>query len=162
MSCLLRISKGEFSTPNLVVYDPRQNAIRISSELDILRQVSAVSHRAMTSDQGGVDGCVAVGVARIDLSRCGDQNFDSLQVAVAAGEVQRRVIVRQQAFVDDGSVGLSVGEKREAEENDAGGVLYVGCDNIHRGTVSFLLHSFVGRERGVVPRFGSAAVKDKT
>ena len=61
----------------------------------------------MPTDQGGVDGRVAVGVARVNLSRCGDQDFDGLQVPVSAGEVQRRVVVRQQAFVDDRSRGFS-------------------------------------------------------
>lgn len=58
----------------------------------------------MPSDQGGVNGRVAVGVTGIDLRRRRDQDFDGLQVPVAAGEVQRRVVVRQQAFVDDRSV----------------------------------------------------------
>lgn len=62
-----------------------------------------------------MDGRVAVGVPRIDSGTSVDQNPDGLQVPVPAGKVQRRIVVRQEALIDDGSgtrVSLYVGKKR--------------------------------------------------
>lgn len=58
----------------------------------------------MSGDQCGMNGRIAVGVPRVDCGRGVDQNPHGLQVPVPTGKVQRRVVVRQEAFVDDGSV----------------------------------------------------------
>lgn len=62
-----------------------------------------LTYRTMSAHQCGVDGRVAVAVPRVDCSRRGDEKLDGLQVPVPTGKVQRRVVVRQKAFVDDGS-----------------------------------------------------------
>lgn len=83
----------------------------------------------MPPDQSGVDGRVAIGVARVDLSRCGDQNFDGLQVPVPASKVQWRVVVRQQAFIDDRTVGFDICQTaRNGGEEEKGARDVFSCE----------------------------------
>lgn len=104
----------------------------------------------MPSDQGGMDGRVAVGVARVNLSRCGDQNFDGLQVSVSAGKMQRRVVVRQQAFIDDRPGGFDIwrtpGGGEEKAIKDGGDV--ASCERLLAGDIVFFPAVLVAANRG--------------
>lgn len=44
-------------------------------------------HRAMSTDQGALDGCIPVAIPTIDGSRRGNENLGGLYVSVCTGEV---------------------------------------------------------------------------